>query len=63
VLEGSDGARVKGIAFRSAENELGRLLLQARNAGPLHVAGHLRVDRWQGQERVQLTIEDAAKIA
>jgi single-stranded-DNA-specific exonuclease len=62
ALEGSDGARVKGIAFRSAENELGRLLMQGRNAGPLHVAGHLRLDSWQGQERVQLTIEDAAKI-
>ena len=62
VLEGSDGARLKGIAFRSTENELGRLLLQGRNAGPLHVAGHLRLDRWQGQERVQMTIEDAARV-
>jgi single-stranded-DNA-specific exonuclease len=62
VLEGSDGTRLKGIAFRSVENELGRLLLQGRNAGPLHVAGHLRLDSWQGQERVQLTIEDAAKV-
>ncbi len=62
VLEGSDGTRLKGIAFRSTENELGKLLLQGRNAGPLHVAGHLRVDRWQGQERVQMTIEDAARV-
>ena len=61
-LLGSDGARLKGIAFRSTENELGRLLLQGRNAGPLHVAGHLRLDRWQGQERVQMTIEDAARV-
>jgi single-stranded-DNA-specific exonuclease len=53
---------VKGIAFRSAENDLGRLLLQGRNAGPLHVAGHLRLDSWQGQERVQMTIEDAAPV-
>jgi single-stranded-DNA-specific exonuclease len=62
ALEGSDGARIKGIAFRSVENDLGRLLLQGRNAGPLHVAGHLRLDRWQGQERVQMTIEDAARV-
>jgi single-stranded-DNA-specific exonuclease len=61
VLEGSDGARLKAIAFRSVENELGRLLLQGRNAGPLHVAGHLRLDSWQGQERVQMTIEDVAR--
>jgi single-stranded-DNA-specific exonuclease len=61
VLEGSDGARLKGIAFRSVDSELGRLLLQGRKAGPIHVAGHLRLDSWQGQERVQMTIEDVAK--
>ena len=62
VLEGSDGARLKGIAFRSVENALGQLLLKGRQAGPLHVAGHLRVDSWQGQVRVQMTIEDAAPV-
>lgn len=62
VLEGSDGARLKAIAFRAVENDLGRLLLQGRQAGPLHVAGHLRLDTWQGQERVQMTIEDAARV-
>jgi single-stranded-DNA-specific exonuclease len=59
-IEGSDGARLKGIAFRAAENELGRVLLAGRNAPPLHIAGHLKLDSWQGQERVQMTIEDAA---
>ena len=59
-LQGSDGARLKAIAFRSAEGELGRVLMQGRNAPPLHIAGHLRLDTWQGEARVQLTIEDAA---
>ena len=61
-VEGSDGARIKAIAFRAAETELGRLLLGGRNAPPLHIAGHLRLDSWQGQERVQMTIEDAATV-
>jgi single-stranded-DNA-specific exonuclease len=61
-IVGSDGARLKGIAFRAAENELGRLLLAGRNGPPLHIAGHLRLDSWQGQERVQMTIEDAALL-
>ena len=59
-IEGSDGARIKGIAFRAAEGPLGKALLAGRNGPPLHIAGHLRLDTWQGQERVQMTIEDAA---
>jgi single-stranded-DNA-specific exonuclease len=59
-LQGSDGTRLKAIAFRCADNDLGRALMQGRNAPPMHIAGHLRLDSWQGQERVQMTIEDAA---
>ncbi len=62
LVSGADGARLKAIAFRSLENELGRALLQ--RAGPaLHLAGHLRADRWQGREDVQLLIDDAAVAA
>jgi single-stranded-DNA-specific exonuclease len=59
ILTGSDGQRLKAIAFRSLEGGLGQALLAARNA-PLHVAGHLRVDNWQGQSGVQLLLDDAA---
>ena len=53
------GTRLKAIAFRALDGELGRLLLKSGGA-PLHLAGHLRADRWNGAEGVQLTIEDAA---
>ncbi|MBU0723723.1 MAG: single-stranded-DNA-specific exonuclease RecJ [Alphaproteobacteria bacterium] len=55
----SDGRRLKAIAFRALETPLGTGLLQARST-PLHIAGHLRIDRWQGAEKVQLLIDDAA---
>ena len=58
-IEGADGARLKAIAFRAAESDLGRLLLTARGAR-LHLAGHLRADNWQGRQGVQLIVEDAA---
>ncbi len=59
ILAGSDGARLKAIAFRCLENDLGRTLL--RPSGPaLHLAGHFRADRWQGRNAVQLLIEDGA---
>ncbi len=58
VLTGEDGARLKGIAFRAAENPLGRALLD-RGTGTLHVAGRLKADDWRGKRDVQFTIEDA----
>lgn len=58
-LTGADGARLDGIAFRAAETPLGDSLLKARG-GKVHLAGRLKVDEWNGQERVQLHVEDAA---
>ena len=56
------GARVRGIAFRAVENGMGELLLNPKGRN-LHLAGHLRVDEWQGVERVQFHITDAAAVA
>lgn len=58
-LMGGDGAKLDAIAFRAAGTPLGEGLLQSRGR-PIHVAGKLRTDDWNGQERVQLQIEDAA---
>lgn len=58
-IQGADGTRLKAIAFRVAEEPLGQLLLRSRGMS-LHLAGNLRVDRWQGREEVQLQIDDAA---
>ena len=52
------GQRVRGIAFRAMESDLGQALLAKRDR--VHLAGHLRIDEWQGEERVQLHISDAA---
>ncbi|MEQ8967226.1 MAG: single-stranded-DNA-specific exonuclease RecJ [Azospirillaceae bacterium] len=58
-LTGPDGGRLSAIAFRCAEEPLGRVLLE-RSGVPLHLAGVLRVNRWQGREDPQFRIEDAA---
>lgn len=58
-LGGESGGRLKAIAFRAVGEALGDALLQSRGL-PLHLAGQLRLDRWQGREEVQLQIEDAA---
>jgi single-stranded-DNA-specific exonuclease len=58
-LSGEAGGRLRGIAFRCADGPLGGLLLGA--AGRLvHLAGHLRLESWQGVDRVGLHVVDGA---
>ncbi|WP_458761075.1 single-stranded-DNA-specific exonuclease RecJ [Afipia sp. TerB] len=58
-FKSGDGAFVNGMAFRAIGQKLGNALLENRGQ-PLHVAGSLTVDRWQGAERVQLRVADVA---
>ncbi len=62
-ITGEGGGSLKGIAFRVADQDLGAFLLQARGGMPVHLAGKLKVDRWNGAERPQLIVDDAAEIA
>lgn len=55
------GGRLKAIAFRAVGTPLGNALL-AHRGGALHLAGHLRADRWNGRDDVQFVIEDAAVV-
>ncbi len=56
-LKSSDGAMVNAIAFRVLDQPLGKALQESRGL-QVHVAGTLSLDRWQGNERVQLRIID-----
>ena len=58
-VKSGDGAIVNGIAFRSLGQPLGNFLTEQRGQ-PIHLAGSLAIDRWQGTERVQLRVVDAA---
>ena len=58
-LRAADGATVPAIAFRAAGRPLGDALL-ANRGRRVHAVGTLAVDRWQGEERVQLRIADLA---
>ena len=57
-LTDSFGVRLKAIAFRALDTDLGQALLQhgGRN---LHIAGRLKLDTWGGGTSVQLLIDDA----
>ncbi|TSD84064.1 single-stranded-DNA-specific exonuclease RecJ [Mycobacterium sp. KBS0706] len=60
TLVGPDGGRLRAIAFRCADQPVGQALL--RRDALLHVAGTLRLDRWNGNVRVQLFIDDVAPV-
>jgi len=59
TLVGQQRGRLEAIAFRANGTALGPALLDP--AKPiLHVAGALRIDRYNGRESVRLQIDDAA---
>jgi single-stranded-DNA-specific exonuclease len=61
-LAGGDGTVLDAIAFRAVGTPLGEGLLASRGK-PIHVAGRLRQDDWNGRIRVQLEVEDAASAS
>ena len=60
ILTDETGGRLTAIAFRAAGEPLGRALMD-KHGLPLHLAGKLRANRWQGRESVQLLIDDGAR--
>ncbi len=58
-FKSGDGKFVNAIAFRVAGTPLGKTLIDNRGR-QMHAAGYLTVDRWQGEERVQMRLTDAA---
>ncbi|MEM8839994.1 MAG: single-stranded-DNA-specific exonuclease RecJ, partial [Pseudomonadota bacterium] len=59
TLKSGDQSSLAGIAFGAAESPLGKALLQS-DRRPIHVAGTLSRNVWQGRESVQIRIRDAA---
>ncbi|HWK38444.1 MAG TPA: single-stranded-DNA-specific exonuclease RecJ, partial [Hyphomicrobium sp.] len=59
VLQSADGTKLEGIAFRAAGEPLGDMLLGTGGL-PLHVAGSVKRSSFNGRERLEVHIEDAA---
>ncbi len=58
-LKSGEGKFVNAIAFRAAGTPLGKALIDGRGRA-VHAAGNIAIDRWQGEERVQLRLADIA---
>jgi single-stranded-DNA-specific exonuclease len=56
------GGRMKAVAFRAADTPLGQALLNRARDMPFHLAGHLKINEWQGRESVEMHIVDAVPV-
>lgn len=61
-LRSDAGGRLQAIAFRAADNDLGRFLFENRGQA-VHLAGTLSINHWNGSRRAQFRILDAAPAA
>ncbi|MER8733890.1 single-stranded-DNA-specific exonuclease RecJ [Mesorhizobium sp. M1227] len=58
-LQSESGGRIQAIAFRAVDTALGEFLFKNRGK-PVHVAGSLSGNHWNGNRTVQFRIVDAA---
>ncbi|WP_408889627.1 single-stranded-DNA-specific exonuclease RecJ [Novacetimonas pomaceti] len=60
LIEGEGGGpRLKALLFRAGDNPM-TPVLEDRNAAPLHLAGWLRAESWNGRTTASFFIRDAA---
>ena len=59
VVAGENGGRIKALLFRAKEGKLAEALLRTGGT-PLHLAGHLRAESWNGQISAGFFVTDAA---
>ncbi len=60
VTDWEGGARISAVAFRAADTDMGKSLLKGRHQ-LFHLAGILKSNSWQGNEKVEIHINDAAR--
>jgi single-stranded-DNA-specific exonuclease len=56
-LEGEDGGRLKAVLFRAKTGALAEALLEPGRR-PLHLAGYLRAEEWNGSVTASFMVQD-----
>ncbi|MBA4041017.1 MAG: single-stranded-DNA-specific exonuclease RecJ, partial [Sphingobium sp.] len=60
IMTGEDGSRLKTVAFRQADSELGQALLGAPADRRLWIAGRAKIDDWGSKPAAEVHLDDAA---
>ncbi len=58
-LAGADGGRIKAMAWRQGDSDMGAML-QGAGRRPIHIAGRVKRDEWTGGNAVEIELDDAA---
>ena len=61
IVSDGTGGSLKAIAFRAVDSDLGQAMLKSGGT-PFALAGRLKLDRWNGEARVQFQIDDLARL-
>lgn len=59
VTDMEGGARIKAMAWKALDTDLGQALMNHAGRG-IHLLGQFRVNEWNGTESVEFVVEDAA---
>jgi len=54
-IMGEDGVKIRAIAFRAADEDLGQAILSSQ---PMHFVGKIKPDEWRGAGKVQFEVLD-----
>ncbi len=57
IFKGKDGASIKAMAFRAADNALGHCLRSGQGRH-FHIAGKLKRNEWNGRVSVEMMLDD-----
>lgn len=62
IIQGEGRQSLKALLFRADQNPITPFLEDSQNARPLHLAGWLRNNQWNGQESTTFFIKDASFV-
>lgn len=60
TLQGENGSSIKALIFKADQNPITPYLEDYNNRRPMHLAGWLRTNSWNGRENADFFIKDAA---
>lgn len=60
TIQGENGASIKALMFKADQNPITPYLEDFNNRRPMHLAGWLRINSWNGRENADFFIKDAS---
>jgi single-stranded-DNA-specific exonuclease len=59
ISDWEGGSRMKVMAFRAVDTDMGQALLNHKSGTPVDIVGQLKINDWQGRQSVEMHLRDA----